>query len=585
MEQTFTNNQLKIAPRSQTEDYILPNELHPGNAQPIFDKITNGVYISVGAERGFISASLTNASHLLLADLDPRVVLYNRTKIGVISISKDIEDLRYLLLKASHKEWCERVNKYEGFLDTEIKNAVLDEELFGFVKSKSRNDDGLFVLFSSDPEELSGSPFKNANYHFYKDQYKKLKAMTEKGNISADLVDITNKELMIKIAGNIAEKGLKIGAVDISNAWQYDEVSLKLENILLSPQSALDEKSILILTNVTGRGFESYLGFYFDYLANNLNTVHRLPRTLAYLTSTPLSYINNTDIPATTKNEFMKYASDWNRQTAIFNPDILSTDYLLSATNEIKAAPVTKFTTADILINGFSADRNIRKQEIDHLLKDFVNANYKTKTVITSMLNTVSPNEVTKDQRQNIININNNVQSYLIVSENAFNEKEFILKARMYSKDHNPKRLTASYLAEESIKTFVKKFNSRCNREPLDKIITTKDLSFLAGPNGYLEYLIYRINDLNEPRQKNAAIVSLHILVEIIKMVPNELWDTPFTPNKKDFLDINRKMDFFVEEKISDPQSRELRELLDWYTTTNKTGMKNSLEFITIKRF
>ncbi|MCX6112547.1 MAG: hypothetical protein NTY22_04575, partial [Proteobacteria bacterium] len=341
------NDKLDFGSVYDPDSYIQPNELHPENAKPIFDKINKGVYISVGSERGFISASMTGASDLLLIDKYGGVVLYNRIKIGLISISRSKEDLRYLILKASGDEWVKRVNEYEGPLASEVRDVLTDKRNFDFFQRELRDGDDVIMDLVSGTNNYIITDY---NYHFNQILYNRLKSMTNEGRISAHLVDLTDTDLMRQIADNIKARGLTIGALDISNAWgstykgtnslfinknhepnkhnnPFGDYDVKyFEKLLLSLSNSIDPKSVLILTGVRDKGiYSSYLAFYFTYLMDNISNLRTLPNTLFLMTNyssfIDFLYQKHPETSPMLKTDMEKL--NWNNN-ALINPDVFS---------------------------------------------------------------------------------------------------------------------------------------------------------------------------------------------------------------------------------------------------------------------
>src|SRR4051812_40015763 len=70
--------------------WIIPNEETPANAKPVLAHAPKGVYVAVGAERGFIGASLTaDVTDLLLFDYNSGQVTFDALNIALLKMSRD----------------------------------------------------------------------------------------------------------------------------------------------------------------------------------------------------------------------------------------------------------------------------------------------------------------------------------------------------------------------------------------------------------------------------------------------------------------------------------------------------------------
>ena len=276
------------------------------NREAISDEVGEGIYLSFsGSEKVLITASITKATHLLMLDKHPNVVLYNRIKIGLISISNNMEDLRHLILKASYQEWCKRTNEYTGIMPDIIREALTTKLLYDFFTKTARDKEsiGMYDLLTNHGKR---SPFYRTNYHFNQPQYNRLKFMTNRGRISAELLlpalyrgsIFHSSTVFEEIAKNIKSNGLRIAAFDIGSEWSNDDENSCLfvrnlfddyggayycnadpfRKVINSLNEGTDSNSLLIL-NASN---DIYVAFHWDYLTNNMDVIEVLPNILAY---------------------------------------------------------------------------------------------------------------------------------------------------------------------------------------------------------------------------------------------------------------------------------------------------------------
>src|ERR1700726_4700780 len=94
--------------------FIPPNEQHPALALPIYRKSNHGVYVSVGTERSFIGAALTEAQALIVIDYDPEAVRFANINRALLAASTDRADYVRLRLHASQDFWRESSQDLRG---------------------------------------------------------------------------------------------------------------------------------------------------------------------------------------------------------------------------------------------------------------------------------------------------------------------------------------------------------------------------------------------------------------------------------------------------------------------------------------
>src|SRR5271167_3522632 len=87
--------------------YVSPNEQHPAVALPIWQRSNHETYVSVGTERSFIGAAVTQAGALVVADYDPKVVQFAEINRALLAASQGREDYLALRWTASADVWLE----------------------------------------------------------------------------------------------------------------------------------------------------------------------------------------------------------------------------------------------------------------------------------------------------------------------------------------------------------------------------------------------------------------------------------------------------------------------------------------------
>ncbi|MEI6093044.1 MAG: methyltransferase domain-containing protein [bacterium] len=268
---------------------VFSNETNLVLSKPIFDKLKKGVYISVGGELGLVTGALSpQISYLLLLDIDERVVLYNRWKLGMIGISKDSKDLLYLIKKAPHQEIIDRVNAYKGDLPFGSKEALLDPFCFNLFNKYTRQNN-VFGSYMTDllRQPSAGNSYYKTNYHFYEDQYNNIKTLIVNNKAEADLGNVTEVNVTNGIVEKMKQKGLTLSALNLSDSWLFGtlfENKETVNNVAMTqydpqPFQALvnsfkavtNESSVLLQSKSTPEKDLSYVVYNFDNLYNNKN--------------------------------------------------------------------------------------------------------------------------------------------------------------------------------------------------------------------------------------------------------------------------------------------------------------------------
>lgn len=254
--------------------YLAPNEINPEIGAPILKHAGAGVYISVGTERGFMGAIQTpKASHLLLLDMDPQVVKFNRYNIALLKLSKNREDYLHLRLNASLNELKERVKNTSD----KTLSALFDQESFQFWQVNVR-DSFLFsdfnrnkISFFARYKKNLGTAFSDkkiekyietfakqdkekfnvTNYLYEDSAFQKIHQMAQEDKIQAVLGNFTDHERLAEISSALKEKNLKVSVIDFSNAWDrwdYPTTPQNISDIMTHFAPVSDENSILYLT-------------------------------------------------------------------------------------------------------------------------------------------------------------------------------------------------------------------------------------------------------------------------------------------------------------------------------------------------
>lgn len=227
---------------SRGAQYVIPNEIYPEEAKNIWQQAPKGAYISVGTERGFIGASLTPlATHLILIDLVPEIVFFNRMNVLLLKISSSLNDYLSLRQATSFDRWQEAVMKTS---DLSLQERELLNSRIFFEKFKALQEEPTARL--QNPSMFVGSSYLRSD-----EQYHKLREMAQADRIWVGLGNLLDGDFLQEINDRLVSKGISISVLDLSNAWDYHYTGANgLNQIIAKLESSLKENSILLVTNV-----------------------------------------------------------------------------------------------------------------------------------------------------------------------------------------------------------------------------------------------------------------------------------------------------------------------------------------------
>ncbi len=205
-----------------------PNETLPQYAIPILKNAPQGVYVSVGTERGFIGGALAEkASHLLLADVDPKVVFYNKINAVLLKLSQDRKDYLKLRFDTQPNKWLAIAEKrgLDQAASQIIQSAIKMEQ-----ESSTRVSIENYSWWKDDINGASSIEFKRsrnkwfpqrafrgASYLASDSQYEKLHQMAKDDRIGVLQLDFTDLANLQTVANYLKSQHLPISVLDTSN--------------------------------------------------------------------------------------------------------------------------------------------------------------------------------------------------------------------------------------------------------------------------------------------------------------------------------------------------------------------------------
>jgi hypothetical protein len=187
--------------------FIIPNEKKSGLFWPT-NHSRKGVLIAVGTFRALVAASQGQFSHAILLDADPSVVEFNRFQIDVLRVSLSAGDF---------------LARVSGFLDHTVDfNLALQEDWEAIRRVRSLLYGGSSQNESYAREAFDLSLEKNSfNFLSHPELFFRLKQMASQGRIVSVNADLGGDITLPHISRQMRAKGLEIGVIDVSNAFEY----------------------------------------------------------------------------------------------------------------------------------------------------------------------------------------------------------------------------------------------------------------------------------------------------------------------------------------------------------------------------
>jgi len=281
------------APKPQPNPgiYLPPNEQHPAVALPIYRKSNHGVYVSVGTERSFIGAALSEAKALFVIDYDPQTIRFANINRALLAASTDRADYLNLRLSASPELWQQRSRS----LAAQDKETLSNPDSWTFWdKSVRKNQaawDNAFGHFHTGPKSPS-DPFFASNYLFDDRLYSHLSQIAKGSRIWALQLDLRHENEVRSFCEELKSRALTLGVIDTSDVPNASETgtSVAAQYIHLISQYAPDDAIFLNTAPTGGHGVHwSYFAF------SNRKIRGRDPNTIQRWYEIEMKKINSTD--------------------------------------------------------------------------------------------------------------------------------------------------------------------------------------------------------------------------------------------------------------------------------------------------
>ena len=306
----------------QGASFLVPNEEYPADAISILEKAVPGVYVSVGTERGFIGAALTQAvTHLLLVDRDPRVVLFNRINIALLTVAESQADYLNLRLSSNRQLWLERAES--PGLSHQFKNLLSDPNCFAWWVSEVRDQEKFSLLHGSPVNTDEDPEFGRANYLHDQALFSRISEIAKAGRIDAQTRDFRDKDDMLQLRAQIEQAGHKVSVLDLSNAWWHNYIGTQLRTSLEILLPTLEQNGLLLITSLWSNGqnssrssdprFWAYVAFSREHILswNNIGAFDESLSRFRYIWPRDQGRIISEDVDEKTKTRFTEKKVGW----------------------------------------------------------------------------------------------------------------------------------------------------------------------------------------------------------------------------------------------------------------------------------
>ncbi len=208
--------------------FIFPNEHHPEAAIPIWDQANDGIYVSVGTERGFIGAGYTRASHLVLADSDANVVLFNRLNAALLAAAPSRQEYLRLRTSAPLTEVSRVLASSPYATSTEHALFTAPQTLPLFFGLLRRTEEPYnFVDYHRGTDDLVALSIggSRVSYLFNDGNFEHLQSLARRHRIRSVQTNLANGADVALLRSLIDQlqstDHTALGVVDLSNAWWH----------------------------------------------------------------------------------------------------------------------------------------------------------------------------------------------------------------------------------------------------------------------------------------------------------------------------------------------------------------------------
>lgn len=267
--------------------FPVSSEMQIGKIQHMIQRVPCGVYLTVGSERGFRAASMSDKiTALYLLDIHDDIIRFNIINRELLKVPTRHEYL-YLRWESTYQDWQNffrsvqtkygHVNNisYDDFLWWEQNVRELGRE--GYVLPEYLNRVGSSPLCTDTnitDEEKSLDlgqilDYKTGNYLFYNDLYNRLHQLAIENKIYTSKINLLDNGQLMQLLTYLRSMSMPISVLDLDNLYFEDYLGQDAYYRLISHFLPLGRpNSVLLVMNnykdyACGQ-YQSYIGFTFE---------------------------------------------------------------------------------------------------------------------------------------------------------------------------------------------------------------------------------------------------------------------------------------------------------------------------------
>jgi hypothetical protein len=258
------------------QSFYSPNEYGPQFVAPLMAGAPQGVYITVGTERAFTVAAVTpEISHLLIADADPNITMFNQVNIALLKISPNQKFYREFRKNPTLVVWNQIREAYRmgndpdaDFFTAEkfewwMKNSTAQtlesydsdnwDRFYNYKKSS--------LTFRKEGAVQSAMAFGESQYLENAKAYKKISTMAKEGRIQAVTANLTDSGFLYQVNSELKKNNLKIAGIDISNCWSMSRYmsAVQFKTLISTLASSMTDQTRLIISKA--KSMANYIAF------------------------------------------------------------------------------------------------------------------------------------------------------------------------------------------------------------------------------------------------------------------------------------------------------------------------------------
>ena len=202
--------------------FVVPNEENTDSLRRFFSAPgairAKGLFVSVGTERAFMTAALAGekVETLVLVDIDPRILFFNRINKALLAISRSREDYLKLRLEASFEDVLARTRENGQTISNENRVAIEDSANWSWWTVNVQRAGGWSEFHQAD-----SSLYRGTNYLFDNALFDSVSKLAKENRIVVIEADLGSTEFRQRLGDISVGLNQKIAFFDISNAWAY----------------------------------------------------------------------------------------------------------------------------------------------------------------------------------------------------------------------------------------------------------------------------------------------------------------------------------------------------------------------------